>query len=126
MKKIKQPHGGYIVQPEKGETNNPNGRPKVPKKLKEFIKNLETEDDEIMFPVAAMELIERKGQQFYKLKGSKGGKMFITAYNKALKGDVRWAEFLVKMGFAGGFEPVKNETKLDMATPKDLIDALNE
>lgn len=28
MKKEIQPHGGYLLRPEKGETNNPNGRPK--------------------------------------------------------------------------------------------------
>ena len=28
MKKVKQPHGGAIVHAEKGETANPNGRPK--------------------------------------------------------------------------------------------------
>lgn len=34
MKKIKQPHGGAIVNAEKGETANPNGRP--PKGFKGF------------------------------------------------------------------------------------------
>jgi hypothetical protein len=28
MKEEKQPHGGMLLRPEKGETNNPNGRPK--------------------------------------------------------------------------------------------------
>lgn len=28
MKKVKQPHGGAIVHSEKGETGNPNGRPR--------------------------------------------------------------------------------------------------
>lgn len=108
-------------------TNQPlkNGRPKQPKKLKEFIKNLENEKDEVLFPEEDVEVIEKKGKKFYKLKGSKGSKMFLTAYKKALAGNVKWAEFLVKMGFAGGFEPVKQQTKLDLVTPQDLIDALN-
>lgn len=39
MKKIKQPHGGSIVQAEKGETANPNGRPR--KLVGDVIKDLE-------------------------------------------------------------------------------------
>lgn len=115
-RKVPQPHGGSITLQEKGDKPfNPKGRPKQPKKLKEFIKNLETENDEIMFPFEALELVEKKGKKFYKLKGSKGSKMFLTAYNKALKGDVRWAEFLVKMGFAGGFEPTKTDNKTEIS-----------
>jgi hypothetical protein len=41
MKKIKGRNGGTLIKMEKGETLNPDGRPKVPKKLKEFIKELE-------------------------------------------------------------------------------------
>jgi len=38
MKKVKQPHGGAIVHAEKGETANPNGRPKkIWKQMKERI-----------------------------------------------------------------------------------------
>jgi hypothetical protein len=106
--KIKQAHGGVIINSLPGESGNPNGRPKSPRKLKEFIKDLENEDDELLLPFDAVEVVEKNGQTFYKLKNSKGGKMFITAYNRAIKGDAKWADFLVKMGFAGGYEPTKN------------------
>ena len=109
MPLIKQPHGGAIFQAPKGFTANPNGAPKQPRKLKEFIKELENEDDELLLPFDAVELVEKNGQTFYKLKNSKGGKMFITAYNRAIKGDAKWADFLVKMGFAGGYEPTKTD-----------------
>jgi hypothetical protein len=105
MPMIPQPHGGAIKIPEKGTSANPNGRPKRPRKLKEFIKELENEDDELLLPFDAVEVVEKNGQTFYRLKNSKGGKMFITAYNRAIKGDAKWADFLVKMGFAGGYEP---------------------
>lgn len=109
---IKQPHGGAIFQAEKGQTKNLNGRPKSPRKLKEFIKELENEDDELLLPFDAVEVVEKNGQQFYRLKNSKGGKMFITAYNRAIKGDAKWADFLVKMGFAGGYEPTKSQAEV--------------
>ena len=38
MKKIPQPHGGSIVNAEKGETANPNGRP--PRLVSTIIKEL--------------------------------------------------------------------------------------
>jgi len=117
---IKQPHGGAIFQAEKGQTKNPNGRPKQPRKLKEFIKELETEDDELLFPEEAIEIIQKNGKTFYRLKNSKGGKMFITAYNRAIKGDARWADFLVKMGFAGGYEPTKTDNTTKIIQTPDL------
>jgi hypothetical protein len=104
--------GGFINLLEKGETANPNGRPKSPRKLKEFIKELENEDDELLLPFDAVEVVEKNGQTFYRLKNSKGGKMFITAYNRAIKGDAKWADFLVKMGFAGGYETTKTQTEV--------------
>lgn len=110
MPLVKQPHGGAINILRKGETANPNGRPKQPRKLKEFIKELENEDDELIFPEEAIEVIQKDGKTFYKLKNSRGSKMFMTAYNRAIKGDSRWADFLVKMGFAGGYESTKVES----------------
>lgn len=109
--KIPARNGGYFLKYKKGESGNPKGRPKQPRLLKEFIKELEAEDDELMFPEDAIEIMTKDGKTFYKLKNSKGGKMFITAYNRAIKGDARWADFLVKMGFAGGYEPIKTENK---------------
>jgi hypothetical protein len=119
---VKQPHGGAIKLAEKGDRLSP-GRPKSPRKLKEFIKELENEDDQINFSFDLVELIpndkkdkERVNELFEEVKSlckgiyyknSKGAKMFLTAYKRALKGDVKWAEFLVKMGFAGGFEPTR-------------------
>jgi hypothetical protein len=139
---VKQPHGGAIFQAKKGETKNPNGRPKVPKKLKEFIKELENEDDQIAFPFELVEFIphdkkdkERVNELFEEVrslckgiyyKNSKGAKMFLTAYTRALKGDVRWAEFLVKLGFAGGFEPIKteNKNKNEEVASKETLEAI--
>jgi hypothetical protein len=123
-KQVPARNGGTLTRPAKGETMNPNGRPKSPRKLKEFIKELENENDELVFPEEAIEVIERKGQKFYKLKNSKGSKMFITAYNRAIKGDAKWADFLVKMGFAGGYEPTKNENTTVNLTPQDVLKQL--
>jgi hypothetical protein len=120
MRQIKGGRGGTINILEKGETANPKGRPKVPRKLKDFIKELENEDDELMFPEEAIDVIVKSGKTFYRLKDSKGAKMFITAYNKAIRGDARWADFLVKMGFAGGYEPAKTENK------NIIIDGIDE
>lgn len=122
---IKQKHGGAINRIEKGTSGNPKGRPKSPRKLKEFIKELETEDDELLLPFDAIDVVEKNGQQFYRLKNSKGGKMFITAYNRAIKGDAKWADFLVKMGFAGGYEPTKTENK-NLNTEYNVTTNLNE
>lgn len=125
---IPQPHGGALRPPvRKGEVRSDKlGRPKQPRKLKEFIKELENEDDEILFPEEAIEIIEKKGKTFYKLKNSKGSKMFMTAYNKAIRGDAKWADFLVKMGFAGGYEPAKTENKNINLTPQELIKSLDD
>lgn len=123
---IKQPHGGAIFQAQKGETKNPYGRPKQPRKLKEFIKELENEDDELIFPEEAIEIIHKDGKTFYKLRNSKGGKMFMTAYNRAIKGDARWADFLVKMGFAGGYEPTKTENKTEIKQAPNVEIDLND
>lgn len=127
MRTVKGGRGGIIHILEKGETANPNGRPKQPRKLKEFIKELETEDDELMFPEEAIEIVQKDGKTFYKLKNSKGGKMFITAYNRAIKGDARWADFLVKMGFAGGYEATKtdNKTTVEIQNPQEALNKLN-
>jgi hypothetical protein len=110
-RKIKGKNGGTLINSLPGETMNPNGRPKSPRKLKEFIKELENENDELVFPEEAIEVVDRKGKTFYKLKNSRGSKMFITAYNRAIKGDAKWADFLVKMGFAGGYEPTKSQVE---------------
>lgn len=111
MKKTQGRNGGTLTPYQKGVSGNLDGRPKHPRKLKEFIKELETEDDELIFPEEAIEIIQKDGKTFYKLKNSKGGKMFMTAYNRAIKGDARWADFLVKMGFAGGYEPTKTQNE---------------
>jgi hypothetical protein len=71
-------------------------------------------------------VIQKDGKKAYKLKNSKGGKMFITAYNKAIRGDARWADFLVKMGFAGGYEPAKQENTNINLTPQDILKKLDE
>lgn len=114
-KGIKGGKGGMIYPIQKGEVRNRTGQPKQPRKLKEFIKELETEDDELMFPEEAVEIVTKDGKTFYKLRNSKGGKMFMTAYNRAIKGDARWADFLVKMGFAGGYEPTKTDNKTEIS-----------
>jgi len=126
MRTIKGGRGGTINVLEKGETANPNGRPKVPRKLKDFIKELETEDDDLLFPAQAIEVVEKNGETFYKLKNSKGGKMFITAYNRAIKGDSRWADFLVKMGFAGGYEPTKTQNENTNVNIDQVLKELEE
>ena len=130
MALIPQPHGGAINRFEKGKSGNPAGLGafKKPKKLKEFIKELENEDDEIIFPAEAIEVIEKDGATFYKLRNSKGSKMFLVAYNKAIKGDAKWADFLVKMGFAGGYEPAKSQVDQNVTAVglKDVLDDLKK
>jgi hypothetical protein len=125
MRTIKAKNGGTINLLEKGETANPNGRPKVPKTIKEFIKTLENEDDEVLIPVEACELITKGGKQYYKLKSSSGHRMAMTAYNKALKGDIRFLDWLTKMGYAGGYEATKQENKNINITPLDIIKELD-
>jgi ABC-type nitrate/sulfonate/bicarbonate transport system substrate-binding protein len=128
MRIIKGGKGGFIHLLEKGETANPNGAPKRPRKLKEFIKELENENDEIVFPAEALEVITRTVEgvekTFYKLKDSKGSKMFLVAYNKAIKGDAKWADFLVKMGFAGGYEPAKSQVDTNDESQTKLSEAI--
>lgn len=119
-------NGGRIFRPKKGQTMNPNGRPRLPKKLKDFIKELETENDELLFPEEDIQIVEKEGKKFYKLKNSKGSKMFITAYTRAIKGDARWADFLVKMGFAGGYEPVKTENLNKTLNIDDVLSELKK
>lgn len=122
MNTIPGKNGGTLTPFPKGKSGNPEGRTKSPRKLKDFIKELENEDDELVFPEEAIEVIERDGKIFYKIKNSKGSKMFITAYNRAIKGDARWADFLVKMGFAGGYEPTKTENKNENINTEIIID----
>ena len=123
-KQVPARNGGTLTRPDKGETMNPNGRPKVPKTIKEFIKTLENEDDEIQIPVESCELITKGGKQYYKLKSSSGHRMAMTAYNKALKGDIRFLDWLTKMGYAGGYEATKQENKninLNNTVPSSLL-----
>jgi len=118
---IKQPHGGSLKVLQKGETANPNGRPKVNKTIKEFIKDLENADEEIRIPVEACELKIINDKEYYVLKSSSGAKLAMTAYNKALKGDIRYLDWLTKMGYAGGYEPIKTDNK-----NTNIEDILNE
>jgi hypothetical protein len=102
---------------------NKNGRPKVPKTVKEFIKGLEHENDEIKIPVEACEIKTIGGQQYYVLKSSSGHKLAMTAYNKALKGDIRYLDWLTKMGYAGGYEATKQDiTNKNYTFGSDLND----
>lgn len=110
-KGIKGAKGGIIYPIQKGEVRNKTGQPKQPRKLKDFIKALETEDDVLMFEVEQVEIVEKNGKKYVKIKNAKGGKMFVNALNRAINGDARWADFLVKMGFAGGYEPVKTQNE---------------
>lgn len=94
----------------KGDPNiNRKGRPVVPKTIKEFIKSMEMIDDDIMIPVDSCELITKNDQEFYKIKGSNGLKMAMNAYQKALKGDIRFLDWITKMGYGGGYESSKTE-----------------
>lgn len=121
-KGIKGGKGGTIYPIQKGEVRNKTGQPRKPRKLKEFIKELENEDDELIFPEEAIEVVVKNGKTFYKLKNSKGSKMFMTAYNRAIKGDSKWADFLVKMGFAGGYEPAKTVNQNTNINKEIIID----
>ncbi len=138
---VKQPHGGYIKLQEKGDkSSNPKGRPKIPKTIKDFIKTLENEDDSINISFQAIELIlineedKKKVDELFTeikklckgltLKGSKGNKMAMNAYSRAMKGDIRFLDWLTKMGYAGGYEPIKtqNDNKnTDITPPKGKI-----
>lgn len=88
---------------------NKKGRPKIPKTIKEFVKAMEMIDDDIMIPIESCELVAKGEQQFYRIKGSNGLKMAMNAYQKALKGDIRFLDWLTKMGYAGGYAPIKTE-----------------
>ena len=123
MKKIKQPHGGALLRLEKGETSNPNGRPRVPKTIKEFIKELENVETDILIPVEACEKIIKGDKEFYKVKNTSGHKMAMSAYNKAMKGDIRFLDWLTKMGYAGGYEPAKTQNQnINIPAPKGKIE----
>ena len=50
--------------------------------------------------------------------------MFLVAYNKAIKGDAKWADFLVKMGFAGGYEPAKSQVDTNDESQTKLSEAI--
>ena len=108
---IPQPHGGAIFQAEKGQTKNPFGRPKTPKTIKDFIKKLEYADDEVLLPIEKIEIVEKDGKKFYKLKNSKGAKLFLAIYNQAFEGNTKALDILIRLGFAGGYEPIKTENQ---------------
>jgi hypothetical protein len=83
---------------------NKKGRPKVNKTFKQFFSELENVEDDIIIPVESCELIIKDGKKFYKVLGTNGLKMAMNAYNRALKGDIKWIDFIVKMGYAGGYD----------------------
>jgi hypothetical protein len=91
------------------ENINKKGRPTIPKTIKDFIKSMEMVDDDILIPVDACEKITKKGVNYYKVAGTNGLKMAMNAYNKALKGDIRFLDWITKMGYAGGYTPTKQE-----------------
>lgn len=91
---------------------NRKGRPKVPKTVKEFIKTLENVKDDVLIPVDACETVKVEGKLWYKIKSSSGYKMAIQAYNRALKGDFKYLDWLTKMGYGGGYEPIKTESDI--------------
>ena len=107
---------------------NRKGRPKVPKTIKEFIQTMEMIDDDIMIPVEACQLTIKDGKEFYKLKGTNGLKMAMNAYNKALKGDIRFLDWITKMGYGGGYIATKQELtgKDGDALTINIIEKTNE
>jgi len=110
MKTIIPKHGkGKLTMYEKGETGNRKGRPKQPLKLKEFIKMMETEDDEIIMSVDQVEFFTKDGEEFVKFKNFKAGKLFASLLQHSMKGNMKALDILIKLGFAGGYEPVKSE-----------------
>ena len=94
----------------KGDPNiNRKGRPVIPKTIKEFLQSMESIDDDILIPVDACVRVTKDDVKYYKVKGSNGLRMALNAYNKALKGDIKFLDWITKMGYAGGYEPIRNE-----------------
>ena len=101
---------------------NRKGSPDVPKTIKAFIRTLENIDDEIIIPFEACKTIKKDGKKYIKIIGSNGLKMAMNAYNKAMKGDIRFLDWLTKMGYAGGYEATKNENiNLNFELPAQII-----
>lgn len=96
---------------------NRKGRPKVPKNLKEFIKELEDIENDILIPVQACEFVTIKGVDYYRINSSSGYKLAMAIYNKALKGDLKALDWMTRMGYAGGYEPIKKEITGKDGTP---------
>lgn len=108
MKLIKQPHGGAIVRPAKGETANPNGRPKGVKNLATIVRELEAED----FDWAKIPIKQKDAAQAI---GSPWRAIVFTAIGMAMSGNVKAMEWLRKSGYGD---------KLDITTAGDKIEAV--
>jgi len=120
-------HGrGQLNVLQKGETANPNGQPRKPKGLKEFIKAMENEDDEIIMPANQVEFFTKNGEDLVKFKNFKAGKLFASLLQHSMKGNMKALDILIKMGFAGGYEPVKQQIEQTNITAKELIDELED
>ena len=121
-------NGGTIYPQGKGnKLGKLGGRPKQPRKLKDFIKQMETEDSELVLPAEKVEIIEKKGKKFVKFKAFQAGKLFASLLQHSVKGNMKALDILIKLGFAGGYEPIKteNENKNTDTDKQAEIEAMN-
>lgn len=124
-------HGrGKLNILQKGETANPNGRPRaLPKTIKDIIKSFDTAEEDIKFSENVVEKVVENGKVFYKIKGSSGQKLILSIWQKAMAGSIPHLDYLTKMGLAGGYEPTKTEQvgdKLDNTTFVVEVKSINE
>jgi len=124
---IKGRNGGTLYPPKKGDKRGRlGGRKKQPRKLKDFIKQMETEDSELILPAEKVEVIEKNGQKYIKFKGFQAGKLFASLLQQSMKGNMRALDILIKMGFGGGYEPVRTDNKNTHTIESDLTNLTDE
>ena len=109
MIKVPGRNGGTLTQFVKGEVTNKNGRPRVPKGFKDLLKGMESDETSITVEESAMERFEKDGAVFYKFKLPTSYSLFLAFLKEMKKGNARFWDMGVRMGFAGGYEPIKTE-----------------
>jgi hypothetical protein len=98
-------NGGTLTRPAKGETMNPNGRPKSPKSLKDAINAIKNSDGEIVFDKFKL-FKDEDGVEKVRVNVPNSEKLALVWIGQALK-KPQFAEIINKI--TGDYAPIKTQ-----------------
>ncbi len=105
-KQVPAKNGGTLTRPAKGETMNPNGRPKTPKSLRDAIEAIKKSDGEMIFASYKIFVDPEDGKEKVKVIVPNSEKLALAWMNQSIK-KPQFAEIINKI--TGDYAPIKTQ-----------------